>query len=136
MIKSYSQLCKLKTFEDRFKYLKINGTVGSDTFGFDRYINQKFYQSSEWKKVRDIVIIRDKGCDLGIDGMDICGAIYVHHINPITEYDIDNVSEFLFNPENLICVSEETHNAIHYGNDDYLNKIKQIERKQGDTKLW
>ncbi|MFU8786356.1 MAG: hypothetical protein ACNA7U_03835 [Candidatus Izemoplasmataceae bacterium] len=135
-IKTYSEMYELKTFEERFEYLSLNGRVGSETFGFDRYLNQKLYQSKEWKDVRDMVIIRDNGCDLGVDGVDIFGTIQVHHMNPISTEDIKHSSEFLLNPEYLITTSIDTHKAIHYGNSDYLNRNKIVERKPNDHCPW
>lgn len=136
MIRTYSELRKLKSFEERFQYIKLSGFVGVDTFGFDRIFNQRFYHSYEWKRIRNQIIIRDNGCDLGIPGYDISGTILIHHMNPISIDDIQNASEYLLNPEYLICVSHETHNAIHYGNDDILQKHKFIERKPNDTCSW
>ena len=119
-IRTYSELIRLPTFEERFRYLKLDGLVGKDTFGFDRYLNQEFYRSKEWKEVRDFVIVRDNGCDLGMDGYEIVGRIYIHHMNPITVNDIVHSSDFLLNPDYLICVSHNTHNAVHYGDEDLL----------------
>lgn len=135
-IKTYSELTKLLTFEERFKYLQLDGTVGVETFGFNRYLNQKFYNKlKEWKRVRDIVIVRDMGCDLGIDEYPIFGKVIVHHMNPINEEDILNRTDILLNPEYLICVSKMTHDAIHYG--DYsLVSYNLIERKMNDTCPW
>lgn len=135
MIRTYSELSKLGTFRERFQYLKLPGSIGTDTFGFDRYLNQLFYKSREWKKVKDEVIIRDNGCDLGIDGYDIYGRIYVHHMNPVTVDDIRNRSEFLLNPEYLITTTLNTHNAIHYGDEDLL-VLDPIERTMNDTCPW
>lgn len=135
MIRTYSELSKLGTFRERFRYLKLPGSIGIDTFGFDRYLNQLFYKSREWKKVKDEVIIRDNGCDLGIDGYDIYGRIYVHHMNPVTVDDIRNRSEFLLNPEYLITTTLNTHNAIHYGDEDLL-VLDPIERTMNDTCPW
>ncbi len=134
-IKTYSELIALPTFEDRFEYLRLDGSVGEQTFGFDRYINQTFYQSYEWKKVRDFVIIRDNGCDLGVDDYEIRGKILIHHMNPITVKDIETCSEFLLNPEYLISTTHLTHNAIHYG-DEHLLPKGPIERKKYDTCPW
>lgn len=134
--KNYSGLLQLNSFEERFNYLVLYGVVGKDTFGFDRYMNQQFYRSSEWKKVRDYVIVRDGGCDLGVRGYEITGKILVHHINPISGDDIKHSSELLLDPNNLICASEDTHNAIHYGNSDYLKSKQIIIRRPGDTSLW
>lgn len=135
MKRSYTELSKLKTFEDRFNYLKLNGKVGNETFGYDRYLNQIFYKSQKWKRARDKVIIRDNGCDLGIDGYQINDKIIIHHMNPISLEDIETGSNVIYDPEYLICVSDNTHNAIHFGNDNILEK-NIIERKPGDTKLW
>ncbi len=134
-IRSHSELVLLPTFEERFEYLKLGGQVGVDTFGFDRYLNQAFYRSAEWKRVRDAVIIRDNGCDLGIIGREIGGRIIIHHINPITVEDIQRASEFLLNPEYLVCVSHETHNAIHYGDSEQLPK-DSVPRFANDTCPW
>jgi len=134
-IKTYSELRSLETFEDRFNYLKIFGEIGVDTFGFDRVFNQKFYHSAEWKRIRHQIIIRDNGCDLGISDRPIKGQILIHHLNPITLEDIKNSEEKLFDPNNLICVSKITHNAIHYGYTETLPK-KYEERKPNDTTLW
>lgn len=134
-IKTYSELIALPTFEERFEYLRLDGSVGEQTFGFDRYINQLFYQSYEWKKIRDFVIIRDNGCDLGMDGHDIPGKILIHHMNPITINDIQTRSEFLLNPDYLISTTHITHNAIHYGDERLLAK-GPIERTKYDTCPW
>ena len=134
-IKTYSQLKQIQTFEERYDYLKLGGVVGEDTFGFDRYLNQNFYRSREWKHVRDEVIMRDNGCDLGIDGHEIRGKILIHHMNPITSEDIHRVSDYLLNPEYLICVTHRTHNAIHYG-DESLIVTASIDRTQNDTCPW
>ena len=134
--KRYSDLLSYSTFEDRFNYLKLNSNVGDDTFGFDRYLNQQFYKSREWKSVRDYVITRDNGCDLGIPGMEIQGPIYIHHINPINIEDIEHSSDKLLDPENLICVSFETHNAIHYGDDSFVSRNTVIERSHNDMCPW
>lgn len=134
-IKSYSELSLLPTFEERFEYLKLEGAVGADTFGFDRVFNQKFYQSYEWKTVRNEIIVRDLGCDLGIEDRQIFGRILIHHMNPISLKDISDATKFLLNPEYLICVSHDTHNAIHYG-DIGLVKKDLVERKPNDTCPW
>ena len=134
-IRTYSELCQLSTFEERFDYLRLNGSVGKDTFGFDRYLNQQFYRSSEWKRIRDRVILRDNGCDLGVEGYEIRGRILIHHINSISVEDIHTMSDLLMNPEYLICVSHRTHNAIHYG-DESLIITAPIERTQNDTCPW
>lgn len=134
-IKTYSELIALPTFEERYRYLRLRGLVGADTFGFDRYLNQAFYRSAEWKRVRDQVIIRDNGCDLGVEGHEIYSRILIHHMNPIAVDDIQNASEFLLNPDYLICVTHETHNAIHYGDENKLIKAP-IERTKNDTCPW
>lgn len=134
-IKTYSDLILLPTFEERFRYLKLDGEVGKDTFGFDRYLNQIFYKSPEWKSIRDYVITRDFGCDLGISDREIQGRILIHHMNPITKKDILNRSDLLLNPEYLICTSKNTHDAIHYG-DEYLLIKDFIARKPHDTCPW
>lgn len=135
IIRRYSELMSLSTFDERFQYLKLNGSIGKDTFGFDRYINQNFYRSQEWKRVRDMVIVRDCGCDLGVEGYEIYGKILIHHMNPIMLNDIVDVSEYLLNPEYLISTTLDTHNAIHYGNQKMLAK-EPIERKKNDTCPW
>lgn len=134
-IKTYSELIRLPTFEERFEYLKLKGSVGKDTFGRDRYLNQVFYTSQEWRRLRDKIIIRDNGCDLGIEGREIGGKIYIHHLNPLVVNDILAHSEYLVNPEYLICTSFETHNAIHYGDINLLPR-NPIERKRNDTCPW
>lgn len=134
-IRTYSQLIHLPTFEDRFEYLKLKGSVGKDTFGHDRYLNQVFYSSMEWRRLRDEIIIRDNGCDLGIEGRQIVGKVYIHHLNPLDVNDILTHNEYLVNPEYLICVSFETHNAIHYGDINLLPR-DPIERKRNDTCPW
>lgn len=134
-IKTYSELITMPTFQERFRYLRLNGSVGNDTFGFDRYLNQVFYRSQRWRSVRDFVIIRDNGCDLGIDGYEIHSKILIHHINPITLKDIERESEFLLDPEYLICTSHNTHNAIHYG-DESLLITEPIQRTRNDTCPW
>lgn len=135
MIRTYKELSRLKTFEERFDYLKLSGSIGTETFGFDRYVNQMFYRSKEWKSIRNHVIVRDNGCDLGIEGREIQKGIIVHHINPIKIDDIVSATEFLMNPDYLICTSLKTHNAIHYGDSNLLDKDPII-RRPGDTKLW
>lgn len=134
-IKTYSELILLPTFEERFKYLQLNGRVGDDTFGFDRYINQKFYRSAEWKRIRDLVIMRDNGCDLALEGYEIYGRILIHHMNPITIKDVELSTEYLMNPEYLICVTHNTHNAIHYGDEKLINKGPVV-RTKNDTCPW
>ena len=134
-IRTYSELIQLPTFEERFDYLRLDGVVGKDTFGFDRYLNQQFYRSSEWKRIRNQVIVRDNGCDLGIDEYEIHGRILIHHMNPISIEDLQHVSDLLMNPEYLICVSHRTHNAIHYGDESLIVSVP-IERSQNDTCPW
>ena len=134
-IRTYSELITLPTFEGRFRYLRLKGNVGEDTFGFDRYMNQKFYRSAEWKRIRDEVIVRDMGCDLGIEDRVIFDKILIHHMNPITSKDIRYVTDMLLNPEYLICVSHRTHNAIHYGDEDLL-VTAPIVRTPNDTCPW
>ena len=131
----YSELKLLNTFEERYDYLKLQGSVGVDTFGFDRYLNQSFYRSREWKRVRDEVIIRDEGCDMGLPGFEIVGKIYIHHMNPILPEDIIEVTPDLMDPEFLVCVSHKTHNAIHYGINDYKPLVPII-RTPNDTCPW
>ena len=134
-IRTYSELITLPTFEERFKYLQLNGQVGESTFGFDRYMNQVFYRSQKWKSIRDFVIIRDCGCDLGVEGYDIHGKIIIHHMNPLSMRDIETESDFLLNPDFLICTTHNTHNAIHYG-DEKLLVTAPIERTKNDTCPW
>lgn len=136
MIRRYSELIQLSTFEERFNYLKLNGVVANETFGFDRYLNQQFYRSAEWKRVRQQVIIRDRGCDLAVPDHEIFDQIIVHHMNPMSLEDIENNPELLLDPEYLICVSLDTHNAIHYGDSNYGNKDVVVDRTPGDTTLW
>lgn len=134
-VKTYSELIALPTFEERFKYLQLSGSVGADTFGFDRYLNQIFYKSKEWKRLRNQIIIRDNGCDLAVIGYDIYEHIIIHHMNPITKDDVLNRSDILMNPEYLICTTHLTHNAIHYGNDEQLLR-DPIVRTPNDTCPW
>ena len=134
-IRTYSELITLPTFIERYRYLKLSGQVGEDTFGFDRYLNQVFYQSKEWRSIRDYVITRDNGCDLGIPGHEIYGRILIHHMNPITADDILKRSDLLLNPEYLICTIKNTHDAIHYS-DESLLITDPIERSMNDTCPW
>ena len=134
-IKTYSELIQLPTFEERFQYLKLSGAGGKETFGFDRYLNQNFYRSAAWKRVRDQVIVRDNGCDLGIDDRIIYGKILIHHMNPINDRDILDLTDILLNPEYLICVSHLTHNAIHYSDESLLPR-EPIVRFKNDTCPW
>ena len=135
MIRTYSELKNLKTFIDRYNYLKLNGSVGVETFGYERYLNQNLYRSRRWKKARDIVIIRDNGCDLGIEGYDIYDKIIVHHINPLTPEDIEEDADWIYDPEYLISSSSRTHEAIHFGDASLLPK-EPIIRKPNDTCPW
>lgn len=133
---SYSELIKRSTFLGRFRYAALSANVGDATFGHSRPLNQRFYMSNEWKRARDLVIIRDDGCDLGVPGYQIMGRLLVHHLNPLVPDDILHFNEDrLFNPENLICVSERTHNAIHFGDENGLES-PIIERRPGDTRPW
>ena len=134
-IKTYSELITIPTFEERYEYLRLQGRVGEETFGFDRWLNQVFYRTKEWKTVRDKVIVRDCGCDLAILDREIQGRILVHHMNPILTRDIVNRTEFLLNPEYLICTSKNTHDAIHYGDSELLITMP-IERTRNDTCPW
>ena len=135
--KSYSALITLPTFEERFRYLKLGGEIGKETFGFDRYLNQAFYSTLEWKNFRRDMIIRDMGCDLGIPDREIGGIIILHHINPISMADIRQRNiDILLNPENVICVSHNTHNAIHYGDESILTPSSLVERRPNDTCPW
>lgn len=134
-MKTYTELCTLPTFKERFEYCRLDGTVGQDTFGFDRYLNQQFYRSEEWKRLRDFVIIRDEGRDLGLEGYEIYGKILIHHLNPITQNDVLTHSKFLLDPEYLVCVSLDTHNAIHYGSDPKADE-KPVIRTPNDTCPW
>ena len=134
-IRTYSELMKLDNFIDRYNYLKLGGKVGEETFGFDRYLNQQFYKSKEWLRLRDEIIIRDNACDLGIPDREIPSRIIIHHMNPITKNDIINQTEFLLNPEYMICVTKRTHDAIHYG-DESLLFTGLVERTKNDTCPW
>lgn len=134
-IRTYSELIKHSSFEERFKYLALRGGVGDSTFGFDRYINQMFYASREWKQIRHQVILRDNGCDLGVDGYEIHDRLYVHHMNPMEPDDVFEGNLSILDPEFLITTSHTTHNAIHYGDERQLPK-PIVERKRGDTNLW
>lgn len=134
-IRTYSELIQLPSFEERYQYLQLGGVIGEYTFQAERYLNQAFYRSKEWRKIRREIILRDFGCDLAMEGFDILDLVHVHHMNPITIDDIENYSERLVNPEFLICTSELTHKAIHYANDRFLPKLA-LSREAGDTKLW
>ena len=134
-IRSYSELRRIESFEDRFAYLDLRGQVGEATFGSNRWANQQFYRSMAWRHVRDIVILRDNGCDLGVPGYEIRGRILIHHMNPITMEDLLDGTPFALDPQYLICTTHRTHNAIHYGDDSLLPRAV-VERRPGDTKLW
>lgn len=136
MIRTYRELIKLPTLKERFGYLKLSGSVGIATFGYDRYLNQNFYRSYEWQNLRNKIIVRDNGCELGLDGHEIKGRIFIHHMNPITDKDIVDNTEYLMNPDFLICVSRDMHNAIHYGNDDIVRVKDWVERRPNDTCPW
>lgn len=135
IIRTYNELMLLPTFEERFEYLKLSGRVGEETFGFDRWLNQKFYRSAEWKHLRDQVIIRDNGCDLGVEGREIYGKILIHHMNPITKKDILDRTDLLLNPMYLISVTKQTHDAIHYSDESILMN-DPIVRSRNDTCPW
>lgn len=135
-IRTYSDLLKIKDFMGRFEYLALNGTVAEETFGFDRYLNQKFYRSPEWKSIRSKIIVRDNGNDLGVPGHEIFDHIFIHHMNPLKIDDLINSTDYLLNPEYLICVSRTTHNAIHFGDKSLLPSNELVERKPNDTCPW
>ena len=132
---TYSELIQIPTFIDRFRYLKLSASVGEETYGWDRYLNQTLYKSKEWRETRERIIIRDDGCDLAHPDYLIGGRILIHHINPITKRDILDRNPLIFDPENLVCISHITHEAVHYGSEDLLMK-DPVERMPGDTKLW
>lgn len=134
-MRTYTELSQLSTIEDRYEYLKIGGSIGVDTFGFDRWMNQKFYRSREWRQVRDFVNARDLGTDLGIEAFPISGSIYIHHLNPITVVDITEATENLLDPEYLISCALRTHNAVHFGDRSLLPQ-EFVPRRPGDTNLW
>lgn len=134
-LKTYSELSRIQSFEERYRYLALNGEVGRSTFGFDRHINQRFYTSTQWKQIRHHVIARDLGCDLGIEGYEIHEAVLIHHMNPMTAADIVHGDSSILDPEFLICTTHRTHNAIHYGDEKLLPK-PFVPRRPGDTKLW
>lgn len=135
-MRTYSELVKLPTFLERFRYLQLNGKVGEETFGYDRYLNQVFYHSPEWRRIRKQILMRDNGGDMGLEEYPIHGYIYVHHMNPISLKDIDDRKEDILNPEFLICVSKNTHDAIHYSNEDILIKREPVIRRANDTCPW
>lgn len=134
-IRTYSELARLQTFEDRYEYLRLGGHVGEATFGFDRWINQEFYKSREWKHIRNQVVLRDQGCDLGVPGHEINGGLLVHHMNPMSSDDIVHGEEWILDPQYLITTTKDTHNAIHYGDRKLLRK-PFAPRRAGDTSLW
>lgn len=134
-IRSYSELRRLDTFEERFRYLKLGGEVGAITFGYDRHMNQAFYTSYEWRHVRHQVIARDEGLDLGVPGYEIFDKVIIHHMNPMSVEDLEHGNEDIINPDFLITTTHRTHNAIHYGDENLLPK-PLVERRPGDTKLW
>ncbi len=136
VVRNYTELSKIDSYSGRFEYLKLSGAVGSETFGFDRIFNQQFYRSKLWNRVRDAVILRDNGCDLGLDGYEIAGRVIIHHMNPITMDDLEKLTPYLLNPEYLICVSHETHNALHYGDDSYPERKRTVVRMPFDTCPW
>lgn len=135
IIRTYSELITFSTFEERFQYLKLDGIVGEETFGFQRWLNQEFYHSGPWLNFRDEITIRDNGCDLGVPGYEIYGSVLIHHLNPITYEDILHLSPCVFDPENAICTRLQTHNAIHYG-DENLLFATPIQRSRNDTCPW
>lgn len=136
MLRTYSELSRLETFIDRYNYLKLSGSVGMETFGFKRYLNQLLYKSADWRDARRAVIIRDNGCDLGIPGREIFDEVLIHHMNPITEDDIIQRNPKVFDPEYLICTSFQTHNAIHYGDPSFLVTTEEVERFPNDMAPW
>lgn len=136
MIRTYSELLTIPSFEERFRYLKLSASVGSATFGYDRYLNQKFYKSKEWRQLRNQIITRDSGYDMALEGYEIRGRIIIHHLNPIVESDISDVTDNLLNPEYLVCVSNDTHNAIHYGDEDLIRAKTFVQRRPNDTCPW
>lgn len=136
-MRTYTELSRIDNFIDRYRYLKLDGNVAEETFGFDRYLNQQFYRSKEWKELRNRIIVRDMGCDLGVSGCEIYGAILIHHMNPVDERDILGRTELLLNPEYLVCVSRDTHNAIHYGDEKLIKSMYKVPvRSANDTCLW
>ena len=136
MIRKYTDLIQMPSFMERFRYLQLGGSVGEDTFGYDRYLNQQFYKSKDWKRLRNFIITRDFGCDLAHQDYEIRGKIIIHHMNPITKDDVIKHSDMLLNPEYLVCVSHNTHQAIHYGDESLLLDPTPIIRKPNDTSPW
>lgn len=135
-IRTYSSLIQIPDFLGRYKYLKIGGGVGEETYGFERWLNQEFYHSDAWRSLRHKIIIRDNGNDLGVDGFQIGGRIIIHHIRPITAADIRDRSPLVLDPDNVVCTSHTTHEAIHFGSEELLGSYFPVERRPGDTKLW
>jgi hypothetical protein len=135
MIRTYGELVRIASFEDRFRYLALRGGVGATTFGSDRWLNQAFYRSSQWKRLRSEIIVRDSGCDLGVEGYEIHEAVYIHHMNPMTAEAIQHGDTSILDPEFLISTTHRTHNAIHYGDESLLPQT-YTPRMPGDTKLW
>lgn len=133
--RTYSELRQHESFKERFEYLRLDGVVGKDTFGFDRWLNQRFYRSREWQDARQVVILRDQGCDLGVVGYEISAHLLIHHLNPLTMNDITKGASWILDPEFLITTTHRTHNAIHYGDASLLAK-PYVERRRGDTTLW
>lgn len=136
MIRTYRELSQLKTFEERFRYLQVRASVGAETFGYERYINQAFYRSQEWRRIRTQVIARDLGCDLGLEGFEIFDRVVIHHMNPMKIEDVVEGNEAILDPEFLITTTHKTHNAIHYGDDSFLEAKVLVERFPGDTRIW
>lgn len=135
IIRTYSELIEYETLEERYHYLALRGNVANPTFGFDRWMNQDFYRSREWKAMRDLVIVRDEGCDLAVPGYEIHSQIYIHHMNPMTVDDVRHGNPAILDPEYLITTTHRTHNAIHFGDERQLPR-QLVERRPGDTKLW
>lgn len=135
-IRTYDELRRIDSFEERYEYLRLDGTVGLETFGYDRYLNQRFYTSREWRLVRQEIIARDLGCDLGVEGYEIFEKVIIHHMNPMTVEQVMHSDDAIFDPNFLITVSHNTHNAIHYGDSSLLKLNQLVERRPGDTKLW
>lgn len=134
-MRTYRELIRLKSFEERYEYLRIGGLIGESTFGFERYLNQALYTSQKWRNLRNQIIVRDNGCDLAFEGREIPGHIIIHHMNPITREQLQDPDESIFDPEYLICVSQNTHNAIHYGDKNLLAK-DYVPRRPNDTCPW
>lgn len=136
-MRTYTELSKIDNFLDRYRYLKLDANVAEETFGFDRYLNQRFYTSAEWKRLRNDIIVRDMGCDMALNGCEIYGTIFIHHMNPITDKDILRRTDYLLDPEFLVCVSRNTHNAIHYGDEKLIDSLYKVpERHANDTCPW